>query len=208
MDSETAHHRFTVRKPSPWGEGAPVRTLGRMRGRSIGPTGRKKEGVGATGRSFYKERLGTGSPPHPSPSVTASPKGKPSQVVHLHNEMLSPPTPTPAKCESKSGHIDGPRNRPTTAPLRPTTPKRASGNERALKKGGAGGHPPGLFASGLSLEKAWIPARDRAGTHHAGPNLRRSKNEPPADSSRQARPPGAAGCGPPRRCVTCHNPSL
>ena len=57
----------------------------------------------------------------------------------------------------KSGHVDEPRNSPTTAPLRPTTPKRASGNERALKKGGAGGHPPRLFASGLSLEKAWIP---------------------------------------------------
>ena len=36
-------------------------------------------------------------------------------------------------------------------------PKRASGNERALNPGGAGGHPPRLFASGLSLEKAWIP---------------------------------------------------
>ena len=79
-------------------------------------------------------------------------------------------------------------------------PKRASGNERALNPGGAGGHPPRLFASGLSLEKAWIPrpgpggepprrsgpalvqnrttcrgpspARDRAGTHVAGLDLR------------------------------------
>ena len=45
----------------------------------------------------------------------------------------------------------------TTVPLRPATPKRASANERAIKEGGAGGHPPRLFASGLSLEKAWIP---------------------------------------------------
>ena len=45
----------------------------------------------------------------------------------------------------------------TIVPLRPTTPKRASGNERALKKGGRGASPPRLFASGLSLEKAWIP---------------------------------------------------
>ena len=44
----------------------------------------------------------------------------------------------------------------TTVPLRPATPKRASESERALK-GGAGGIPPRLFASGLSLEKAWIP---------------------------------------------------
>ena len=45
----------------------------------------------------------------------------------------------------------------TTVLLCPTTPKRASANERAIKEGGAGGHPPRLFASGLSLEKAWIP---------------------------------------------------
>ncbi len=58
---------------------------------------------------------------------------------------------------SKSGHVHGHRNSPTTAPLRPTTPKPASGNERAIKKRGGGGPPPRLFASGLSLEKAWIP---------------------------------------------------
>ena len=45
----------------------------------------------------------------------------------------------------------------TTVLLCPTTPKRASANERAIKEGGAGGHPPRLFASGLSLEKAWLP---------------------------------------------------
>ena len=74
----------------------------------------------------------------------------------------------------KSGHVLGDRTSSTTVPLRPTTPKRASANERAIKRG-AGGHPPRLFASGLSLEKAWIPARDRAGTHLAGANLRRSR---------------------------------
>ena len=31
------------------------------------------------------------------------------------------------KKRPKSGHVHGPRNRPTTVPLRPTTPKRASG---------------------------------------------------------------------------------
>ena len=39
---------------------------------------------------------------------------------------------------SKSGHVHGLRNSPTTAPLRPTTPKRASGNERAINQGGRG----------------------------------------------------------------------
>ena len=64
--------------------------------------------------------------------------------------------PYPKK-RPKSGYADGHRNSPSTVPLRPTTPKRASGNVRALRPGGAGGHPPRLFASGLSLEKAWIP---------------------------------------------------
>ena len=64
------------------GEGAPVRTLGRMRGRPGCPTGQEKKGVGAIGRSFYKERLGTGSPPHQSPSVTASPQGEASGLCY------------------------------------------------------------------------------------------------------------------------------
>ena len=38
----------TAPKPSPRGEGGPAKP-GRMRGRSIGPTGRKKESIGATG---------------------------------------------------------------------------------------------------------------------------------------------------------------
>ena len=36
-------------------------------------------------------------------------------------------------------------------------PKRASGNERPLKPGGAGGHPPRLFASGLSPRESLDP---------------------------------------------------
>ena len=67
---------FLLPKPSPRGEGAPVRALGRMRGRSTHPTGQEKEAGKATGPSFYKVRLGTESPPHQSPSVTASPRGE------------------------------------------------------------------------------------------------------------------------------------
>ena len=61
--------------------------------------------------------------------------------------------PYPKK-RPKSGHVHGFRNSPSTGTLRPTTPKPASGNERAIKKGA--GPSPRLFASGLSL-KAWIP---------------------------------------------------
>ncbi len=56
------------------------------------------------------------------------------------------------------------------------------------QKRGGGGPPPRLFASGLSLEKAWIPARDRAGTHVAGLDLRRSQKGPPAAPGRGPRP--------------------
>ena len=58
-----------------------------------------------------------------------------------------------------------------------TTAKTSEWERAGHKKGGAGGHPPRLFASGLSLEKAWIPARDRAGTHLAGANLRQSRRD-------------------------------
>ena len=66
-------------KPSPRGEGAPVRTLGRMRGRSRTQpflvekgqsTGCRLNGI------FLLPRWATRSPPHPSPSVTASPQGE------------------------------------------------------------------------------------------------------------------------------------
>ena len=131
--------------------------------------------------------------------------------------MPSHPNPAPAKCESKSGHVGGLRNRRTIAPLRSTTPKPASGNERAIKKGGGGlppatlcvrafsresldprpgpggnprgrGHPASVSAglptndggprppAGYAVPRR-APARDRAGTHVAGPTLRRSQRD-------------------------------
>ena len=151
-------------KPSPRGEGGPAKP-GRMRGRFGTQPFLVEKGVtdSRPDRLLLLPRWATRSPPHPSPSVTASPQGEASGLC----------SPTRKK-RPKSGHVDGPRNRRTTRTMWHPTPKRASGNERALTQGG-GGHPPRLFASGLSLEKAWIPARDRAGTHLAGANLRRSK---------------------------------
>ena len=61
------------------------------------------------------------------------------------------------KKRPKSGHVHGLRNRRNIASLRPTTPKPASGNERAIKKGGPGGLPPALFLP-ISREK-WGPRR-------------------------------------------------
>ena len=135
----------TSPKPSPWGEGAPVRTLGRMRGRPGCPTGQEKKGVGATGPSFYKERLGTGSPPHPSPSVTASPQGEASGLW----------SPT-RKSVPNQGMYMG-----TVIAYRPeqcgTIAKTSECQRAGHKPEGAGGIPPRLFASRLSLEKARIP---------------------------------------------------
>ena len=180
----------TSPKPSPWGEGAPVRTLGRMRGRfCTQPFLVEKRGAPAyrPNGSFLLPRWATRSPPHPSPPVTASPKGKPSQVVHPRNKMLSHPTPAPAKCESKSGHVHGFRNSPSTGTLRPTTPKRASGNERAIKMGVQGAKPPALFPPAFSGESR-APARSRAGNHVAGPTLRRSRKDHLPTAARQSRP--------------------
>ena len=57
----------------------------------------------------------------------------------------------------KSGHVHGPRTRRTTGTMWHPTPKRASGNERAIKKGGRGATPRDSLRPGFLLEKAWIP---------------------------------------------------
>ncbi len=71
---------FPPPKPSPRGEGAPVRTLGRMRGRfgtqpflvEKRATACRPDGI------FLLLRWASRSPPHQSPSVTASPQGEAS----------------------------------------------------------------------------------------------------------------------------------
>ena len=71
---------FPPPQPSPRGEGAPVRTLGRMRGRfgtqpflvEKRATACRPDGI------FLLLRWASRSPPHQSPSVTASPQGEAS----------------------------------------------------------------------------------------------------------------------------------
>ena len=50
------------------------------------------------------------------------------------------------KKRPKSGHVHGHRNSPSTGTLRPTTPKPASGNERAIKPGVQGARPRPSFS--------------------------------------------------------------
>ena len=87
--------------------------------------------------------------------------------------------------------------------MRPTTPKRASGNERPLKQGGRGASPRDSLRPGFLSRKPGSPARDRAGTHLAGANLRRSQPDhlptaTPAERLRGRSPPEPARwAGPP-----------
>ena len=67
-----------------------------MRGRPGCPTGQKKHSVGATGGSpplFYKERLGTGSPPHPTRlrRPTFPPRGRLWAVLPFPSTKPPPP---------------------------------------------------------------------------------------------------------------------
>ena len=123
--------RLIPPKPSPWGEGGPAQP-GRMRGRfGTQPFLVEKGGSRLSPqRNFSPAPLG--NPVAPS-SVTFGDSFPPRGSLWV----VQPYT----KKRPKSGHVHGPRNRPTTAPLRPTTPKRASGNERVLNQGGRG-HPP------------------------------------------------------------------
>ena len=141
--------RLIPPKPSPWGEGAPVRTLGRMRGRF-------------RTQPFLVESL-RGSRQSPQRNFSPAPLGEsiaPSSVTFgdsfPQGEASGSCNPTQKK-RPKSGHIHGLRNRRNIASLRPTTPKPASGNERAIKTGGPVGLPPALFLP-ISREK-WGPRR-------------------------------------------------
>ncbi len=135
-------------KPSPWGEGAPVRTLGRMRGRSCTQpflVEKRRSPDCRLNEVFLLLRWACRSPPHPSPSVPASPQGEASG-------LWSPTRKSVPNQGTYMGTVIVPR------PEQCGTIAKTSECQRAgHKPGGAGGIPPRLFASGLSLEKAWIP---------------------------------------------------
>ena len=124
--------RLIPPKPSPWGEGGPAKP-GQMRGR-----------FGT--QPFLVERL-RGSRQSPRRDFSPAPLGKsiaPSSVTFGDSfpprGSLWVVQPYPKK-RPKSGHADGCRNSPSTGTMWHPTPKRASANERALKKGGRGATP-------------------------------------------------------------------
>ena len=91
------------------------------------------------------------------------------------------------KKRSKSGHVHGFRNSPSTGTMRPTTPKRASGNERAIKKGVQGARPPALFLP-ISREK-WGPRRAGGPPGRCAPRLRKSPDHGKGTQHPTAPPP-------------------
>ena len=167
-----------------------------MRGRPIGPTEREKEVVEATGPSFYKERLGTESPPHQSPPVTASPQGEASglcsptrkSVPNQGTQMGSETAPPPEQCA--------------------TTAKTSECQRAGHKTGGPGGLPPALFLP-ISREN-WGPPPGRRGPRGAAPRgtgkaptTRRVRSTPPhprpgpGGNPRGRSGPAAVPTGPP-----------
>ena len=74
-----------------------------------------------------------------------------------------------------------------------TTAKTSEWERAGHEKRGAGGLPPRLFPSGLSLEKAWIPRPGPGGEPPRGSNLRRSQTGPPARGSPVLRTLGVGG---------------
>ena len=138
-----------------------------MRGRPIGPTEREKEVVEATGPSFYKERLGTESPPHQSPPVTASPQGE----AFVGGVSPQRKAFSPNHCSRKMRIQIRARR---WAPKQPLYRNNASPNPKTSecqraghKTGGPGGLPPALFLP-ISREK-WGPPPGRRGPRGAAP---------------------------------------
>ena len=124
---------FLPPKPSPWGEGGPAKP-GRMRGRS-------------STQPFLVEIKKGGSRLSPQRNFSPAPLGNPVAPSSVTFGDSFPPRGSlwvvqpSTKKRPKSGHADGYRISPSTVPLRPTTPKPASGNERPLNRGGRGASP-------------------------------------------------------------------
>ena len=148
-------------KPSPRGEGAPVRTLGRMRGRfGTQPFLVEVENGGAhlsPQRNFSPAPLG--NPVAPS-SVTFGdsfpPRGSlrrrytPATKSFLAQPLL------PQKANPNQGTQMGTETAPPPEQCA-TTAKTSEWERAGHKKRGGGGPPPRLFASGLSLRESLDP---------------------------------------------------
>ena len=116
-------HHSAVQKPSPRGEGAPVRTLGRMRGRPCT-------------QPFLVEVEKGGSRLSPQRTFSPAPLGNPVAPSSVTFGDSFPPRGSLwvvqpyTKKRSKSGHVHGYRNSPSTGTMRHNRQ-----NERARASG-------------------------------------------------------------------------
>ena len=135
----------------------------------------------------------------PQRNFSSAPLGKPVAPSSVTFGDSFPPPPRGSlwvvqpytKKRPKSGHVHGPRNSPTTAPLRPTTPKQASESERALNQGGPGGKAPGALSSGFLRRKP-------GSRPESGGKPRRRAHPAPVQTKtacRHSRPPHPTGIG-------------
>ena len=92
------------------------------------------------------------------------------------------------KKRPKSGHVHGYRTSPSTGTMRPTTPKRASGNERALSPGVQGACPRPSFSPFLG--RNGDPAGQAGPPGRCVPRHRKSPDHPKGTQYPTAPPPG------------------
>ena len=92
------------------------------------------------------------------------------------------------KKRPKSGYVHGYRTSPSTGTMRPTTPKRASGNERALNPGVQGACPRPSFSPFLG--RNGDPAGQAGPPGRCAPRHRKSPDCPKGTQCRPAPPPG------------------
>ena len=123
-------------------------------------------------RNFSPAPLGNPIAPSSVTFGDSSPPRGSLRVVQLYT-----------KKRPKSGHADGHRNSPSTGTMRPTTPKPASGNERAIKAGVQGACPrpsfsPFLGRNGDPAGQAGPRGAAPRGTVRA-PTAQRVRSTPP-----------------------------
>ena len=205
---------FPLPKPAPWGEGGPAKP-GRMRGRFATQPFLVEKGRSPDCRLnevFLLPRWATRSPPHQSPSVTASPQGEASgpcsptrkSVPNQGTQMGTVIAPQPEQCATtaktsecqRAGHKMGGRG-----PSPATLCVRAFSRESLDPRPGPGGKPRGRSGSAMGLPEPPIRGStvlrtlrvdgSEAPLGRCAPRLRKSPDHPKGTQYR----PGAGSSG-------------
>ena len=167
-----------------------------MRGRPGCPTEQEKNSVGATAGSpplFYKERLGTKSPPHPPQCAhwgTFPPRGRLWAVLPFPSEKPPPPArPAGGRAVTDVRYRAAGQAEKKREPTRvPPTRKGGSREEEPL--------PPWCSFLRLSSKESRAPARGRAGNGALRPEAPEKPRPPEGYAVPMARPPA-----PPEGCA-------